>query len=147
MKKCSKCHKIKEETEFSFKRKGLGILHSQCKECTRTLIKDHYSKNKEYYLEKASKRNSKLRNEAIEYINQYLEKHPCKDCGESDITVLEFDHTDRKVKFKAVSTLIRNRYTLDVIKEEVKKCEVRCANCHKRKTAVEFNWSKNNMRL
>lgn len=147
MKKCSNCKQNKPEGDFSFKSKVLGILHSQCKMCTRILIKNHYSKNRDYYLEKANKRNSKLRYEVIEYLNDYLLKHPCKDCGESDIRVLDFDHNGKESKFKAVSSLIRNRYTLDVVKKEVDKCDVRCANCHRRKTAVEFNWSKNNMRL
>lgn len=142
MKKCSKCKESKIETDFSFKIKSLGVLHSQCKACTRLLIKNHYNKHKEYYLEKANKRNVKLKNEVINYLNKYLLDHPCKDCGESDLAVLEFDHNGKEPKFKAVSSLIRNRHTLDVVKKEVEKCDVRCANCHRRKTAVEFNWSK-----
>jgi hypothetical protein len=51
------------------------------------------------------------------------------------------------IKFKAVSSLMKSRYPLEKIKEEIKKCEVRCANCHRRKTAVEFKWFKNNKPL
>jgi hypothetical protein len=146
MKKCSKCKEIKKENEFSFKIKKNAVLQSQCKTCMRASIKSHYEKNKDYYLKKTAVRNLKLRNEANEYLNKYLGCHPCVDCGESDITVLEFDHKDRKNKYKEISSLVRNRFTLDVIKNEVKKCEIRCANCHRRKTALQFNWSKNNKR-
>ena len=55
---------------------------------------------------------------------------------------LEFDHNDKVSKFKAVSSLIRARYSLEKIKVEINKCEVRCANCHRRKTAKEFKWFK-----
>jgi hypothetical protein len=142
VKRCSKCKKQKTESEFSFKIKKAGILQKQCKECTRVLIKNHYNKNKDYYLEKAHIRNDKLRNETISYVNTYLKNSYCKDCGEKDIVVLEFDHRDRANKFKAVSSLIRGRYPLDIVKLEIEKCDVRCANCHRRKTAVDLGWFK-----
>lgn len=142
MKVCSKCKQNKKESEFNFKNKLRAILHSQCKECSRKSIKSHYERNKDYYLGKANKRNGKIRSETIVFLTEYLLNNPCIDCGEKDITVLEFDHKDRSSKFKAVSTLLANRYTLDIIKKEVQKCEVRCANCHRRKTALELNWFK-----
>jgi len=62
--------------------------------------------------------------------------HPCADCGESDIVVLEFDHQRDKVA--DVSLLARDGYSLDKIKREIDKCEVVCANCHRRRTAKQF---------
>ncbi len=144
MRKCTKCKILKTEDQFNFKIKSLSLLQYQCKECTRQLIKNHYNKNKNYYLEKTRKRNIKLRSMVHNFIKEYLSKNPCVDCGESDITVLEFDHSKNKgIKFKAVSSLMKYRYPLEKVKEEIKKCEVRCANCHRRKTAVEFKWFKN----
>ncbi|MFA6273609.1 MAG: hypothetical protein WC662_00415 [Candidatus Paceibacterota bacterium] len=142
MKKCTKCKKEKLINEFNFKKKSLGLHHNQCRECTRVFVKNHYNKNREYYLEKTEKRNKKLRLKIFNYIQQYLLQNPCVDCGESDVIVLEFDHKNRASKFKAVSLLIRGRYPLEKIKEEINKCEVRCANCHRRKTAKQFNWFK-----
>lgn len=142
MKKCSKCKKEKSIEEFNFKMKSLELRHSHCKNCTRLFVKNHYNNNQGYYLKKAKKRNSKLRLELVNYLKQYFSKNPCKDCGESDITVLEFDHTGKIPKFKAVSSVIRHGYPLEKIKEEISKCEVRCANCHRRKTAKQFNWFK-----
>ena len=57
------------------------------------------------------------------------------DCGESDILVLEFDHT-KKEKDGDISYMVWRR-SLKVIQEEITKCEVRCANCHRRKTHKE----------
>ena len=147
MKKCTKCKKEKQINEFSFKNKLVNIRHSQCKDCTRLLVKNHYLKNKQYYLDKTRKRNAKLYSEIIRFIQEYLKKNPCLDCGESDITVLEFDHNrDKFTKFKAVSSLIKSRYPIEIIKREINKCEIRCANCHRRKTARDFNWIKSKMR-
>ena len=102
-------------------------------------MKNHYNKNKDYYLKKTRKRNGVLRVEIFVYIRQYLSKNPCIDCGESDIVVLEFDHKGGDfIKIDAVSKLIRSRVSIDRIKEEISKCDVRCANCHRRKTAQDF---------
>jgi DNA-directed RNA polymerase beta' subunit len=142
MKKCSKCKEIKPESDFSFKNKVTNLLHKQCKECTRILIKNHYNENREYYLNKAHERNHKIKVETDNYLKEYLLNNPCIDCGESNIVVLEFDHTNKFKKFKAVSSLVRHRYPIEIVKREVAKCEVRCANCHRKKTANDFNWSK-----
>ena len=66
----------------------------------------------------------------------YLEAHPCIDCGEKDIVVLEFDHV-RGVK-RADIAQMKSSYTSKSILLELAKCEVRCANCHRRKTARTF---------
>lgn len=144
MKKCSRCKREKLIEEFNFKIKAIGLRQLQCKECTRLLIKNHYNANKQYYLSKARIRNKKLRDEINSFICQYLLKNPCIDCGETDIAVLEFDHKGKVPKFRAVSHLLRNRSSLIRVEEEIDKCEVRCANCHRRKTAKDFNWFKSN---
>jgi hypothetical protein len=140
MKVCTKCKKEKTIDDFNFKIKKLGRRQYQCKECTRAFIRSHYERNKNYYIIKARKRNEKKRKEAIDYIKNYFLLHPCMDCGESDVAVLEFDH--KKDKFKAVASLMRDGYPLPKIKEEIKKCDVRCANCHRRKTAKVRGWLK-----
>ena len=147
MKKCSKCKQEKRVTEFNFKVKSIGLRHTQCKECTRLFVKNHYNKNRAYYLTKTEKRNKELKREVNKYIHDYLSKNPCVDCSEPDIIVLEFDHTGKIPKFKAISSLIRARSSLEIIKEEIEKCEVLCPNCHRRKTAKDFKWYKVNRRL
>lgn len=73
----------------------------------------------------------------------YLEKHPCVDCGEPDPIVLEFDHRDRKAKVKPVSRLLAGHYSWKSVLMEIEKCDIRCANCHRRKTYVELaSWGK-----
>lgn len=66
----------------------------------------------------------------------FLQGHPCVDCGEKDPTVLEFDHV-RGVKRRSVSEWVfTGGCSLKTLIEEMKKCEIRCANCHRRITAL-----------
>jgi hypothetical protein len=71
---------------------------------------------------------------------EYLRENPCVDCGEADIAVLEFDHRCRTTKEDRVSALVCTGYGWDKIKVEIDKCDVRCANCHRRRTAIQLGW-------
>ena len=142
MNKCTKCGKLKSASEFNFKIKKLDLRQKHCRVCTRALIRNHYRNNKGYYLKKALKRNDKIKIELVRYLQSYFLDHPCVDCGEDDIAVLEFDHTGKEKKLNTVSYIMRLGFPFEVIKREIDKCEVRCANCHRRKTAKDFNWSK-----
>lgn len=97
---------------------------------------DWYSRNKDYQKENASRHRVEYRQNLREYALEYLSTHPCKSCGESDPAVLEFHHA-RGVKTNDVSVLIGRGSSLDKLKEEIAKCDVLCANCHRRLTAKE----------
>lgn len=70
----------------------------------------------------------------------YFSENPCVDCGETNPIVLEFDHRDREEKKYNISEMIAKGSSIKSIKEEINKCDVRCANCHKIRTAKQFNW-------
>lgn len=139
MKRCTKCGKKKSLSKFNFKIKSKGIINSHCKVCSRKYVREHYIKNREYYLRKAKKRNRMVWLKVRKMIWEFLLEHPCVDCGEKDPIVLEFDHLGDKKK--NVSSLT-NDATLKRVLEEIAKCEVRCANCHRRKTALTRGWYK-----
>lgn len=137
-KKCSHCKKLLPETAFNWKFKNIK-RSVQCRDCSKAYVKNHYNQNKKYYLEKAKKRNEIEKERCIQYIGSYLLAHPCIDCGESDILVLEFDHKERETKIDNVSIILKRKLAFKTLVAEIKKCDVRCANCHRKKTAVESN--------
>jgi hypothetical protein len=70
-----------------------------------------------------------------------LQLHGCIDCGEKDPVVLEFDHV-RGQKTLAISELSKRGNSIAKLEIEISKCEVRCANCHRRKTVKQLGWYK-----
>jgi hypothetical protein len=110
-----------------------------CKRCQNEYVRAQYKANRRYYLKKARSRNVAVTRANIEYLIAYLKEHPCVDCGESDIVVLDFDHQRDKVE---LVSLLTHGYSLERLKREIDKCEVVCANCHRRRTAKQFGWRK-----
>jgi hypothetical protein len=131
---CSKCGLAKDVEEFSFRNTSKGTRHSYCLDCGRVFAKNHYAKNVVYYVKKARVRRNECIKEVNEKLFNYLETHPCVDCGESDPVVLEFDHV-RGEKSYNVSMMGWVGLSWDSLLREIAKCEVRCANCHRRRTA------------
>jgi hypothetical protein len=84
-----------------------------------------------YSMCKRSERRENIKRKMMEF----YKSNPCVDCGEEDPRVLDFDHLNNKKH--NVSTLLRKEYSWESILLEASKCEVRCANCHRRKTAIE----------
>lgn len=70
----------------------------------------------------------------------HLLRHPCIECGEDDPVVLDFDHRDPAEKSFSVANGISARKSEAALIAEIAKCDVRCANCHRRRTARQFNW-------
>jgi hypothetical protein len=69
-------------------------------------------------------------------VREYLETHPCVDCGESDPRTLDFDHVGEK-NFTIGNALTTRGVDLDILAKEISLCEVRCSNCHRKKTLVK----------
>lgn len=136
VKTCNSCSEEKSLEEFQVRSSAKDGRTSMCKVCKRAYDNNHYKSNpkrKDYI-----RKNSKTRIESIRaWVIAYMQGNPCVDCGESDIVVLEFDH--RSDKEFTIGKMIHN-YSLERIVGEVEKCDVRCCNCHRRKTARDFGW-------
>lgn len=112
----------------------------RCKECHRSYTRQHYRDNKEYYKRKARNRQIRVNQETRRWLLAFLSKHPCVDCGETEIRALEFDHRIPGEKTMPVSLLATSGYPLTRVQTEVDKCEVRCANCHRIRTHKQLGW-------
>ena len=140
-KRCCRCGQLKPAEAFSFKDRQRGILHSYCRACHATWNREHYERTRATYLATARRNNARYQAENLRRLVQYLLEHRCVDCDEGDPLVLDFDHRDRSTKRMAVSNLLR--YTSwAALEAEIAKCDVRCANCHRRRTAQQFGWRK-----
>ena len=144
MKMCTGCKAMKSDSAFSLRSKATGALQSRCKMCASKARKEHYATPRGKKLKIIS--NAKYEKKTRDWVWEYLDSHPCVDCGESDKIVLEFDHIDRATKVNTIANLCKSS-SLKKVMEEVAKCEVRCANCHRRKTAKQVGWFKAQVEL
>ena len=131
MKVCKRCNIEKTLDLFHADNARKDGKSSWCKQCK-------YESNKEYARKRESLRidqRNNLRDKNYKFIMEYLKKNPCVDCGETDLLVLEFDHlVGPQKKQNRVMAKASCGASLDKLMEEISKCEVRCANCHKRIT-------------
>lgn len=146
MKRCSKCGEAKSCDSFGFtgrRESRPRKLHSWCRACLAAARRGQpYLPTPEQRVMKNA--NWRERREAGNVrVAEYLKAHPCVDCGESDIRVLEFDHVNG-VKRRPVSQLYH--YSEKAVQAEIAKCEVRCSNCHEIRTSIQYGWWKKDER-
>lgn len=138
-KTCPRCTTEKPRAEFGANSARSDGLQTYCKDCTNAYNSQYYATNEKLRLRTKDK-NRKTYARNREYIFQFLSTRSCVDCGEDDPIVLEFDHVDPSNKAADISNLVRHRVSLAKLQEEIDKCVVRCANCHRRKTAIQFGY-------
>lgn len=112
MKQCSNCKEYKPEKEFYWKDKAHTILNSKCKLCSNA-------------------RMTELRRERYILVQEYKTSKGCAVCGEKRHWVLDLHHRDGKEKEDTVSNMLRKNVSWEKIQEELDRCEVLCANCHR----------------
>lgn len=138
---CSKCGPPAQPIDnFPWKSRLRDKRHDVCKSCTAARSGLWYENNKDRQLEYVRNNNQTYRQNARDYVFDYLSSHPCTICGERDPVVLEFHH--RGEKSNEVSRLMGRGASLDALKAEIEKCDVVCANCHRRITAEDRGWYK-----
>lgn len=67
-----------------------------------------------------------------------LKKGPCKDCNNRfNPWQLDFDHREGEIKKYNISSMIKPlKLAFNVILNEIAKCDLVCANCHRQRTHV-----------
>ncbi|HJR25383.1 MAG TPA: hypothetical protein VJ804_07920 [Acidimicrobiales bacterium] len=130
---CCTCKQLKPLTECNRLKKAKDGRQYSCRDCNKAY---HYA-NWDRHMAQIRRRVRDRRAANRDFVIAYLRSHPCVDCGEDDIVVLEFDHL--RDKLASVSRLVQIA-ELPAILAEIDKCEVVCANCHRRRTAARGEW-------
>ena len=130
LKRCPGCRQDKPEEEFAWRSKVKGRRQSRCKPCTRLLYRAAYREKPETY----RVRNTAARAVVLELI-AVAKDRPCLDCDETyPPFVMDFDHRPGEAKRFNLSRAVRLGYSPQVVAEEIAKCDVVCANCHRIRT-------------
>lgn len=132
--RCTRCRETKPRNAFYPRSGRVREVHEWCRACFREYRVAYYSARRASELRRVRANRDRLVREWRERRLAYLRQHPCVDCGEADPVVLEFDHMSDKLGDIAV---LARKWRWSAIEREIAKCEIRCANCHRRKTARE----------
>ena len=139
MRRCGRCGERKSIDQFAWRRRAKGQLDNYCRPCRASYKQEHYAANRQRYIDAARARKVAVTAERLAYLIDYFAEHPCVDCGETDPVVLEFDHL-RDKEF-GISSGIRDR-NWEAVLNEIDKCDVVCANCHRRRTAKRSGFAR-----
>jgi len=97
------------------------------KEAQRKSNRESYARNKKVVGDKVKEYKANLRAQWQEYKTTLM----CTVCGESHPATLDFHHVVRDPTNRKLADLLRNGAWADAY-EEIKKCVVLCANCHRK---------------
>jgi hypothetical protein len=114
------------ETEFN--RMGGGRQY-WCRECFRRYFRDRGDVHLAQVKASKQARKAPLYRQLVDH----LRAHPCLDCGEADLVVLDFDHTGGG-EHADVSSLLAKAVRPERFEAEIARCEVVCA------TAAAAGW-------
>lgn len=130
MKTCSTCRRSLPPDEFNRRSRSADGLQAVCRPCNAARARRYYADNLAKHRSAVTAQVAKTRAAHLERIGEYLLAHPCVDCGETDIRVLDFDHRDGADKSAEVMKLAKAAYSWQRVRAEIAKCDVRCRNCH-----------------
>ena len=108
------------------------------RENIRNYVQPHFIDSDKNKKEKPQKRTAAKKREVQEMLGKIKEKNGCLDCGTKyPFYVLDFDHVYGK-KVSNITHML-DYYSIEDILKEIKKCEIVCANCHRKRTYERKN--------
>lgn len=88
--------------------------------------------------EQAAKARREQRERLTRYVNDLKESAPCSDCGNHfPYWCMDFDHV-RGEKAHNISRLTRGIGGMQRLLDEIAKCDLVCANCHRTRTQMRL---------
>lgn len=98
-----------------------------------------YARNSSRHKKDIAARRRRRRAENQGRMKKFLSQYGCHACGETDAVVLEFHHVDGAKEYD-ISDMVSKGYAWNRILRELRKCQVLCANDHRRITAKQRDW-------
>lgn len=92
----------------------------------------HYLAHKESYVARARQHDAAHLIRCRRFLTAYKSYFGCQRCAVVDVRVLECHHLGAKVK--NIGDVLSRRWSLRRIVQELLKCEILCANCHRIET-------------
>jgi hypothetical protein len=124
---CTKCSKRKPAKEFAKRKNTKDGLQYICRPCQSVAQKSNYKKTRNAVIAAVLDRKKKL----TEEFKEWKQTLCCVKCGEDDPSCLDFHHIDPSKKDFQISKVIMSLHS-DKLKQELQKCAVVCANCHRK---------------
>ncbi|MBV9322991.1 MAG: hypothetical protein JO352_04290 [Chloroflexi bacterium] len=100
----------------------------------------YYLRDPAPYKARAREGRKRAHEHNIGRVRALLRSSACADCGTNDFAVLEFDHREPANKSSNVGELLTGSWT--VVAGEIAKCDIVCANCHRKRTARHYGWRR-----
>lgn len=145
MKKCPTCKETKPYSDFSKNKGKKDGFSCHCRGCKKEYQARWYRKNSTRHKANTRRRTSMYENEIRTLFDSCKAKSGCADCGEKNPIVLDFDHVNGIKEFN-LSWGLQKKFPMHRILAEIKKCEVRCANCHRIATHNRLDLLATNVR-
>lgn len=130
---CCSCATSKSLHEYAFRSKERGTRQWMCKDCSACYKREWYQRNRDHHRANVRQNRDRVATVNRRRFWEFLLTQRCIDCGESDPVVLDFDHL--RDKRGSVAQMVVSGASWESVEAEIAKCEVRCANCHRRRTA------------
>lgn len=94
----------------------------------------HYLRNKETIKQRNAETSRQRRRRHAAYVAG-VKSQPCMDCDQTyPAYMMDFDHRPGEEKVTNIANLVGKGASLERIKEEIDKCDLVCANCHRERT-------------
>jgi hypothetical protein len=137
-----KTKQVKEMTSIETMKSEAAKCDLRCSNCHQIrTMKQNIEKRGGKITPSFTGRGQQQAREFVDGVRKKIGK--CEVCGyfnKDFLSVLQFDHLDPTTKNNTISQMVRDSYPLAEIEQEIKKCRMICANCHRLHTIKQYNY-------
>lgn len=133
MKLCKRCGQTKELSDFAIHKQSKDGRSCWCKRCNADAARERRLRDIETYKARDRQKYAQI----MEH-----KRRPCQDCGLTfPSCCMDFDHVRGEKRFQLSRSTGRS---WEDILEEINKCDIVCANCHRIRTYIRAQYDPKN---